>query len=73
MDYLQKALERDFPLEICEVCGRRFYKTSQWAYKLSYRGKMRLTCSYTCYRVLEKKREKEIEANTKKKGCRKNG
>ena len=34
MDYLQKALERDFPLEICKVCGRRFYKTSQWAYKL---------------------------------------
>ncbi len=70
-DNINAALEQDIPLHSCYICGKRFYKTPQWAYKLCYRGKTCVMCSYTCLRTLEKKREAEIEAQRKKKGRRK--
>ncbi len=71
-DSINAALEQDIPLHSCYICGKRFYKTPQWAYKLCYHGGIRTMCSYTCFRTLEKKRIAEIEAQNKKRGRHKN-
>ena len=70
-DTINRQRAQDFPLDVCPVCGKRFYKTPQWIYKLVYKKKIRVMCSYGCYRALEKKKDAELKARRKKKGVAK--
>ena len=45
---------------ICPVCGKLFYPTYQYTYKLVIKNKTINYCSYKCYRKVQK----ELEANT---------
>lgn len=52
-------LEREWAFEkVCPVCGKRFYITPDWVYKVSVRIKSRqyaikYQCSYSCYKVMK--------------------
>ncbi len=58
---------------ICRVCGKEFFPTDEWVYKLHFykRGKM-LTCSRPCYRIAtaesERLKEEARREKRKKKG-----
>lgn len=44
---------------ICACCGKAFYPAVKHAYKIKFRGHTYAMCSYTCYREIEKKIERE--------------
>lgn len=40
----------------CETCGKLFYPTGTWVYKMKINNeKMKYFCSWTCYRKEQKK------------------
>lgn len=50
---------------ICGVCYKEFIKSPCNLYKQVYKGKTYHFCSYTCYRVVQVRKEsKEDENNT---------
>lgn len=51
----------------CSVCGKIFYSTPEHVYKIDKNTRQ---CSYTCYRVIDKKRrEKERESYQQTARC----
>lgn len=53
----------------CPVCGKLFYVPdfSEWAYRMSVNGHLKLFCSWTCYRKQEKERdEKRLQSKRDK-------
>lgn len=41
--------------------------TKEWGYKLSYKGRVLSFCSYSCMRIIEKKKEAEESEKRKSK------
>lgn len=47
--------------EKCPICGKEFYRTTEWAYRRNDRhGKMRYLCSYSCMTAYLQTARKEI-------------
>lgn len=42
----------------CPICGKYFIKPVENVYKLNIKGKTKHYCSYTCFRVDQKKLER---------------
>lgn len=38
----------------CALCGKTFYRTALHAYKIIYKNRTQLFCSYTCFRKAER-------------------
>lgn len=45
----------------CPVCGKRFIVPAVNLYKLTVAGKVAHYCSYTCYREVQKTRERKAD------------
>lgn len=45
--------------DVCAVCGKTFYRTSDHVYKHYRKSKELFECSWTCYRAMERKIEQE--------------
>ena len=45
---------------VCDVCGKTYLRPGESIYKIRYRHKDYLCCSYTCYRKVQKAKEGEI-------------
>lgn len=43
---------------VCPVCGKRFLLPPENTYKLTVKGKRVDYCSYSCYRVIQKRQER---------------
>ena len=43
----------------CAVCGQAFYRTMEHVYKHNRRGKELFECSWTCFREMERRIERE--------------
>ena len=55
------AKQRDYGVGVigkCPVCGKSFIIPTENVYKLQIKGCTKHYCSYTCFRVEQKKREK---------------
>lgn len=48
--------------EKCPVCGKLFFPTPLWVYKLTVKGKLKYFCSYTCYRKIQTQQPSKIKA-----------
>ena len=48
----------DYIVRKCPVCGKEFLLPPENTYRLKVKGRYRDFCSYTCYRVIQKKQEK---------------
>jgi YHS domain-containing protein len=46
----------------CPICGKTFYPAPEHLYKLVIKGKTYHYCSYTCYRVDQKKLERKTKS-----------
>ena len=53
VDEIIKQFNKKFPMRKCFVCGTKKVCTNFTEY--AWRFKNKFCCSYTCYRVLEKK------------------
>ena len=40
----------------CPVCGKQFWSSAQWVYKIGYKDAQQIFCSWKCMRIEEKKR-----------------
>ena len=54
----------DFTEHKCPICGKMFILPPENIYKLKVKGKIQNYCSYTCFRVIQKKQEKGKKYNT---------
>lgn len=48
MAYEHKTTTRNIKESKCPICGKLFYATSQWAYKINLKNTVRNVCSYSC-------------------------
>lgn len=59
----EEFIVQAFPMVKCDnpECknGQFCRPTREWGYKLYYKGRMLFFCSYSCMRVIEKKKEAE--------------
>ena len=51
----------------CPICGKLFFPTPGWVYKLGSVKGQKIYCSYKCYRVDQKKKEEKSDERRKKK------
>ena len=59
-----------FPTRVCPVCGKEFILPIENIYKLTIKGVRVDFCSYTCFRVEEKRQENAKKNNKSKNGRR---
>lgn len=53
--------------EICAVCGKSFYRTSEHIYRHNRYGKDLFECSWTCYREMCRRIDREGGKHSRKK------
>jgi hypothetical protein len=46
----------------CHHCGREFYPTPHWVYKITCGSRERIFCKYTCKTAYERERETRKQA-----------
>ncbi len=67
----EQLIVQAFPMIKCDnpECkkGKFCRPTKDWAYKLFYKGRRMYFCSYSCMRVIEKKKEAEEAVKRNKK------
>lgn len=52
--------------DVCAVCKKPFYRTVEHVYKHSRLGKDLYSCSWTCYRIMDKRVKRERKERPKK-------
>ena len=50
-------MNEHFIERVCPVCGKTFILKPLNIYKLYVKGELKHFCSYTCYRVVQRKKE----------------
>lgn len=53
--------------DVCAVCKKPFYRTTDHVYKHSRFGQDLYTCSWTCYRIMDNRLTQERKERPKKK------